>query len=286
MSLNTKAMIVYFSCGLWTAKKLDKKVTEQICDQNNTTKDWARGHKSLIEKDAVRKVRKVLLDARAFHYSHTLPWGDNGDRLLSTDLYFDYSKKMEQFKEKFEDVVSDFLANYENLINTAKVKLNGLFNGKDYPDKSKLAGKFYYKISVMPIPQSNDLRVDLNEKEIQKIKSTIDDAYNVRLKESLDNIYKRIFEAIKHISDRLADKDPVFRDSLIGNVKELCNLLPKLNITNDENINNLIEDIKSTICKADPDTLRENKKQRTAVKTKADEILNKMKGFYNAEQSE
>ena len=281
MSIKEKAMIVDFSCGLWTAKKMDKKVTEQICAENNTTKEWARGYKSLVENEAVKKVQRTLSDARTYHYEHTLPWGDNGDRLLSSELYFAYTKRMQEYKNLFEVEVQEFLNNYSRLIEQAKVKLNGLFNDNDYPSRSKLEPKFYYTISVLPIPTSDDFRVGLNENEVEKIKANIDEAYSARLKQSINNIYKRVFDALQRIVEKLTEKDSIFRDSLIDNVKELCDVLPLLNVTEDKNVETLIEEIKSTICKADPETLRVNKKERLSAKAKAEELISKMKGFYN-----
>jgi hypothetical protein len=282
MSIKERAMLVQFNSGLWTAKKMDKKVTAEICSNNHTTSDWARGYKSLVENEAVKKVQKVISDARTWHYEHTLPWGDNGDRLLPSEMYFKYQKAMGDFKARFEQEVADFLNSYESLIEQARVKLNGLFNEADYPKVGNLRSKFYYQISVFPIPVSDDFRVGLNDEEVGKIRASIDEAYNSRLKESIGNIYKRVFDALNRIVEKLGDKEGVFRDSLIENVQELCEILPSLNVTGDLNIEELISEIKESICKVDPDTLRVNKRERNNTKEKAEALINKMKGFYNA----
>jgi hypothetical protein len=202
-------------------------------------------------------------------------------------MYFKYQKAMGDFKVKFEQEVADFLNNYESLISQARVKLNGLFNDKDYPARSQLVSKFYYQISVFPIPVSDDFRVGLNDEEVGKIRASIDESYNNRLKDSINSIYKRVFDALNKIVERLgvdenSKKDKKFHDTLIKNVQELCDILPQLNVTGDLNIEELISDIKNSICKVDPDTLRVNKKERNSTKEKAEALINKMKGFYQA----
>jgi len=80
-NLNEKAMLVKLSVSQWTARKYDKKVSQEINDQYSAH-DAGRYNKVLIAQEEIKKISKVASQARSFHYFNTLPWDDNGSRIL------------------------------------------------------------------------------------------------------------------------------------------------------------------------------------------------------------
>jgi hypothetical protein len=65
----------------------------------------------------------------------------------------------------------------------------------------------------------------------------------------------------------------IFRDSLVTNAVELCELLTKLNVTNDTKLENARKTLESLIVGVSPKDLREDEHMRLDVKSKVDEIL-------------
>ena len=59
------------------------------------------------------------------------------------------------------------------------------------------------------------------------------------------------------MAEKLADSDKIFRDSLINNLCDLCDLLPKLNITGDKNLDNMRKEIEQQLCRYMPENLRQ-----------------------------
>jgi hypothetical protein len=65
----------------------------------------------------------------------------------------------------------------------------------------------------------------------------------------------------------------VFRDSLVGNVRELAELLPAFNFNGDPAFDKLVKRIQNELCAEEPKTLREHDDVRESVKKSADDIL-------------
>ena len=65
----------------------------------------------------------------------------------------------------------------------------------------------------------------------------------------------------------------IFRDSLVTNAVELCELLTKLNVTNDPKLENVRKNLESTIAGVSAKELREDDDLRLGVKAEVDKIL-------------
>jgi hypothetical protein len=64
-----------------------------------------------------------------------------------------------------------------------------------------------------------------------------------------------------------------FTASLVENVRELADLLPAFNLTNDPVFDGFAKRIQRELCAEDAKTLRENDKVREVVQKSADDIL-------------
>ena len=71
----------------------------------------------------------------------------------------------------------------------------------------------------------------------------------------------------------------MFRDTLITNLDDLCDLIPKMNIAGDTTINELAAEAKVKITKWDAQTLRDVPGLRKEVSDEAGKILKDMKGL-------
>jgi hypothetical protein len=282
MSMNTlseKAMLVDLNIGQWNARKYDFAATEQVIKHYNAKWNSGKFNKLLVDLWSVKKFQRAANDARTFHYAHTLPWDDVGHRILSSEEYLGYMKKMRSFKEAFESAVVDFLEEYPALIERAKVDLGKLFNPHDYPHVSAIRGKFTFQVSIAPLPDAQDFRVDLGADEVKSIQDDIAQRVNAQVQAAVNDLWSRLHGAIKHLVEKLRDSDAIFRDSLVGNISELTDVLPRLNITGNKDLSRMIEEARNTLSNLEPDKLRTDGKSRQEAADKAEEILKKMAGY-------
>ncbi len=283
MSINQKAMLVYLNISFWTARKYDKRISREIEDQYNAD-EAGRYNKILIAKEHLANIQKIISAARSFHYENTLPWTDNGGRLLPAANYFNYINSIRNFKDDFEREVNNFLVVYPSLKDEARQRLNGMFNEEDYPDPATLEAKFAFKNNILPMPAADDFRVELMESEVESIRSSIKEQIEASTEAANHELWQRIFKVVSHMAERLSDPDNKFKNSLVRNITELCDLLPKLNITDDPKLNDAVKEIKAKLTANDSQTLRDNDTVRSKTAAEAQKILNKMRHYLPAAQ--
>lgn len=277
--LRDEAMIVRLSISQWTARKFDKAATQRIATEYAVDAEVGRYNKILIAKEAIQEITQAVSAIRSFHYENTLPWDDGGGRILPSKNFLTYSKDMRKFKQRFDTAVADFLENYDEYREEARRRLNGLFKETDYPRQREIGRKFGFSTDIEPVPSAEDFRVSLQSKDAIRIQNQLEKRVEERVAEATKDLYIRLNEVVEKFADKLADKDAIFRDSLVENVVELINLLPKLNVANDSELEKLRKEVQKKLCAFEPDTLRQSDDVRSKAAEDAKAILDKMSGY-------
>lgn len=279
MNINEKAMLVRLNISQWTARRFDFKATRKLIEDHGAKADSGRFNKLLVDNIEVKKYQHAANEARIFHYENTLPWGDDNSRILPADNYLKYTSKMRELKSKFEKAANDFIEEYPSLIQKAENDLSTLFKSSDYPAPHELTGKFAFDVSVVPVPTANDFRVSLSNDDLTRIKADIEGRVKDSVASAMSEAWKRLFTAVRNMAVKLSDDDAVFRNSLIGNIAELCDLLPRLNLTNDTKLAEIIEDARKALVPLDPKDLRDKQIDRKKATIKAQTVLKKMTAY-------
>lgn len=287
VNISDRAMLVRLSVSQWTAAKNDRKVNKEVADNHNSAEDMGKFKKSLVAKEALKKLSDIRTELRDFHYTHTLPWIDGGSRILSSTGSIGYFKEMNKKVARYQSATDELIDSYDSLVEEARVKLNGLFDSADYPPISQIRSKFGVTMEIDPVAVASDFRVKMSEAEVNSIRGQIERAGQQRLQEAMKDIWTRIQRVVAHMVDRLKSYEVTpegkvknkFHDTLITNVTDLLDILPSLNITDDANLSLFGERIKKELTVYTPDQLRENVKAREETAAKAADILSKMQGF-------
>ena len=178
--------------------------------------------------------------------------------------------------------VENFIKAYPALKDEAQHRLNNMFNEEDYPDLGTLRTKYSFSTQVSRVPVADDFRVNLNDDEIESIKASIEKQVQESTKSAMHDLWTRLFGVVQHMAERLSKEDNKFKNSLVNNINELCDLLPKLNITNNPELTKSVQEIESKLTAYDPQTLREDKTARNETAVEAQKILNKMRHYLPA----
>lgn len=280
-TLQEKAMLVKLNISQWTARKHDKKVSQEVAQQHNAQGDAqaiGRYNKILIAQEEIKKIAKIANEARTFHYDNTLPWTDEGQRILPAKNYLPYTQRMRQLEGHFNNAVPRIISNYGFLMQEARTRLNSLWNANDYPTVDELQGKYSFTVQVSPIPDGKDFRVNLQTEEVERIHQEIEGRVNKATETALKDLWHRLHKAVAHMVERLNDMDKTFRNSLVGNLQGLVELLPRLNITDNPELEAIRQEIEDKLCQ-DPDLLRTNIQERKKTAQDAQDILTKMAGY-------
>jgi hypothetical protein len=87
------------------------------------------------------------------------------------------------------------------------------------------------------------------------------------------DLYRRLAAVVSRMATTLSEPDKIFRDSLVGNIRDLCNLLPSLNIAADPGLDSLNRDIERRLASLDPGLLRIDPAVRQAAAVDAAALL-------------
>lgn len=274
-NLNSKAMIVTLNVSCWTARKQDKKVSAEV-DAAHNARDGGRYNKLLVDKSHLDPLTSFASSIRQYHYKMTLPWMDNGGRLLPSKLFLEYQQEINNLKDGYSRLVDAFLAEYDpKLIQDARQRLGTMYDPEDYPPASKLRDKFGVEIDIMPVPNAADFRVDVADSEVRRIQAEITQRVEQRQREAMRDAWGRVRETVTTIHTRLSADKPVIRESLIENAIELSRILPSLNVADDPNMAAVTQDIVNNLL-VNTWTLRNSRAARQKVAQEAQNILSKI----------
>ena len=280
-SISSSAVLVDLNIATWTARKNDKRVSEEIDVAKGTKARAGNFHKKLFAGNStLEEMQKFVTQVRTYHYNNTLPWSDSGTRLLVMGRFMEYNTKMREFEVQFEDLKTKFLENYNAMISTAACTLAELFNREDYPHPDVITHKFYFKYEYAPVPQSGDFRIDIGNEGIQELVGRYESQFETRVKTAMQDAWTRLHDCLSRMSERLDYKNEndkkIFRDSLVDNAIELVDMLKCMNITNDPELEKSRKQLEQAMFGVSARELRESIDIRKDVKSQVDEILSRM----------
>ena len=275
--ITERAMLAAVHISIWTAIKHDRKVSREVAEQHGAYAGAGRYNKQLLhEAERLEVLRSLAGQIRQYFYKITLPWSDEGYRLLPAHFYFELTTKMREFELAFAQQVEEFLAVYPSYIDRVRPELNGLFREEDYPSTDKLRNKFGVKLEVLPIPSGNDFRVTLSEEEQARVAREIDENVRQSLQKGTEDLWVRLKSVVSHLIDRLNEPESRFHASLVTNICELVDVLPRLNVNQDEELNHFAEEIRNRLCGFTARELKKNEILRAATVNDAAQILTDM----------
>lgn len=277
--LTERAMLVNLSIAYWTAKASDERMGEAVAKALKNETDMTENKKLLLMPEAINSVKAVRSRARAYHFLKTSPWIDGGTRVLAATFYFDYVEKMREFETEYEGVVKTLCNNLSKLKGEARKRLGALYKETDYPTEKGLREKFSWKCAVCPIPDEDDWRVSLGAKADADVKKQIKAQVTEACAVVTRDLWQRLYDVVEHMAESLRKTDAKFHDTIIGNIKDACALLPVMNVAQDPELDKMTKGLMAGLCKFVPDEMREDPKVKKAALTEADKILEKMAGY-------
>lgn len=292
-SVSSKAMLVYLTISSWSARKHDDKTSTEIAEKHGTTAKRAGNYnKCLIDTEAPTwvAVKRAEDRIRKFHYANTLKWSINGAQMLTAAMFFDYAAKLQKMKSEWEEAVADFLSTYPRLKENARREMNGLFDEDAYPSVEELDEKFTFDVAYQPLPSGADMdrlrgAIGVNaeiDAMARSVEGRVEDAVNA----AMQDLAGRVLEPVRHMAVKLAGmgKDSRLRDTLVENVREMVALLPKMNVTGNQELAEIGEEIKRKLTEVSTKELREDGVRRAQVAKDAQEIARKMAAFMGRAQ--
>lgn len=281
--LTNRAMLVSLNISVWTARRADKRITQEVAYKHGADAAMLTNSKYLVSKTAMLDINAVASAARQDHYELSLPWANGGSNIMSGSAYAEYAKRMRAHDTKFWQAVREFSQEYDQLKINAERSLGSLFNPAEYP--ADIRSKFAFGFSIFPLPAANDFRVDLGNAELTRVKADIEKTVQDATRAAMATVYQRVATVVGAMIERLKIYQPdqpgaaPFRDSLVSNVAELVQMLPLLNVTGDPALAKIADQMSAELCRYDATELRASEPARELTSKAAERILSAISDY-------
>jgi hypothetical protein len=271
-------MLVEVNISNWAGRKKDKRASIDVTSANHADTGVASVNKKLLaNSDTLKAIQTHVTATRNIHANMTMPWSNSGLRLLPTAQYFKYSQAMSEMQNEFDKLVQDFLTSYNDEVVDVQLKLGDLFSRDDYPTVETLERKFAFRMNYMPLPDAGDFRVDIGNDALREVKEAYADFYTKQYNTAMNDVWTRLHTALTNMSERLdygsKEDKKVFRDSLVGNVNDMIELLRVCNVTSSPQMAQMANRLEDAMSGVTPDGLREDDAFRAETKAAVDAAI-------------
>jgi hypothetical protein len=282
--LEERALNVVLHLRMWNGRRLDRRTTSEVLSERSAAPDAGKFEKNLVPPTALEAVNKAHSRARARHYRLTLPWDENGVRIISAAAFFEYNTAMDEERGTCEKAYQDFCAAYPRYVTEAPKRMAKLYEINDFPQAKDIAEKFGFDLKLQPVPNKSDFRVDLGAEMQRRIEKSIEDTVTERYAAAQRDLWERLLDTVKHFAVTMADDEKTYRSSTVQKLADLARLAPKLSLTPDPKLDAICAEVLAITGTAEPGEFRENMtlRRESAARAKAalDKIEASMKGAF------
>lgn len=288
VKLADAACLMRLSVGLPGKNRQDRALSQQVKAEHSLGQQAGRWVKQKYPTWALEPIEKLVNAARAYHAAVTLPF-EEGIGILPAALIMEYGDRMREFKGKFDHLCeSHFKARYPEMIEWAKREHNGTFAPEDYPPVETVMESFSFRTEVAPVPGAEHFTETVKSLlgvDTESVDIRVTDA----MQEAQKELLRRLVAPVRAMASKLAEQpkvgkdgkqkeDIVFRDSLVGNLRDIAGIASKLNLSGNAQIEAFIREV-ATLSTADPETLREDKSVRQSTADTAADLLKRLEGY-------
>jgi len=160
-----------------------------------------------------------------------------------------------------------------------KERLGKLAEGQHLPTTAEIREKFGIELNIMPMPNSADFRINVGNDEIENVRQQIAETYEHSIGRATTELWTRLAELVNNVLDKTIVNNKTFRNSIITNLKEFCELIPSYNVTDNENLDAVRKDVLNKLANLDPEDLRDINETRKKAAKDAKAILDKINDF-------
>jgi hypothetical protein len=282
MSIANECIVLNLQLGLWTGQRLDKDASRKVTEEAGADSDAARVNKHLISKDAMKPILTAANAVRTHFYTKTLPWKDNGDRVISRKAFIKFIEDHERLAHAMRAAVDEFcVTTYQSELEKAGFRMGDLFNEDDYPSAPELQRRFYVNLDVDPISSVDDFRVNMSAAQADALKAKMEEAMAQRIGKAMSSVWGRLADVLGNFTERTKTGMGI-RIEMVQNLREIVDILPELNITNDPELEAIRQKISARLTGYDAADLRTDTAARAAAHSDAQKIMDQMKGFMTA----
>ena len=281
-SLSTSALLVRTTFGSPSKTKKAKEKTAEVQQEEQTTavtvnKTPYKGTRLIDITKLQTAVRQHINDVL------TLPWENNGNRLLPMGLYEEFIGYWGEQKVEYDELLKQFKEDIPVMVMKAQNNMKALYDPNDYPDPNcemsinSFMARFKFDYTFSPVPEAGHFIVDVGEQAIEDMKSEIVKINRDRMELGRDSLWAKGYDILKQWQD-MPNKPQVKDTTVHTHALGLINMIDKANMTGDSNLKALRDDLQEIVDSTNIDMLRDKSSrdmEKDLLAEKAEEVLSK-----------
>jgi len=244
--------------------------------------DYLSAAKRLLDTThpAYKAVTTVKNNAVAYWKSMSLPFPEQGIRLIRQDRVEAFVAQMGEFQDELDEAVRNLDQHYSDLRRAARDRLGTLYSPADYPDS--LVGMFAIEHDFPSVEAPDYLRQlnpQLYEQECQRIQERFNEAVQLAEEAFIAELAKIVSHLTERLSGQADGKPKVFRDTAVTNLVGFFERFRELNVRSSEQLDTLVADAQRIVRGIGPQDLRDNQQLRQHVTTELSGVQSVLDGL-------
>lgn len=286
--LKANMAAVRLSKSTWhLSRKLNHEQVTKAASEFQADPRFIGASKKLINPRTkkYRDCNAILGEARAYWKSVTIPFPEDGVRLIRRDHMAKFQETMNAFKAELLQAAQALQADYETIRGEAQQQLGELFNETDYPgditDQFALKWEFpsieppAYLLEADPTGQLYAQQVALMEARLQESIALTEEAFTKTFHEMVTRLAERL--KFGEVDPETGERKPlVFHDSTVENLQAFFEQFKALNVGSSPDLDKLVEQAKQVIGDKAPGDIRKDVTLRQNMQVAMAELSGKL----------
>lgn len=276
--LHDKAVLVQLNCAFSWGTITDKLITDETNIRKGAVAGAMHVRKKLLPAAAgvhVELVQSMLAKFYQYHTSKTFSTPTKGQRIIPTVFTFEYMEKFGEAQASAQNALRALVVGYDAAVVQAQALLGSSFNATDYPPVEEIADYFTFKYQFLPVPSGNAIMKAMGRAVAADVDSYVGHIMTSAAADAKD----RLREAVQRMMDRCSAPKGKIYDSMTEAIDELVETLPAIaGLTGDTDLQDLVNEVRSTLTGFAPKDLRESVVVRSSAAKAAADIMKRMGG--------
>jgi hypothetical protein len=243
--------------------------TDHIIIANLHMTVWQNKKSGLSVDEASTAMNNAAAQVRNNFYDHSIPWKENGDRLMTTWIFPDFYEQHKVLCLKLTEWKRDFKEAYLAAVDRMEFNLVEDYNPEDFPSWKEVASKFTLIFNLDRISQPlRPGEIETGEDTVELFNENLDQRFAAADTALRDKLRKPLENFIEGFS-----RPKNFYESHLVTITETADTVRKLNFSGDERLTEICETLKQDVGAMSIKDLRANKEMRELAVTSVRRIL-------------
>lgn len=278
-TLREKAMVVRFRMNRYHSSKVDRRLSHDVQAAEGTSK-LTVNKKLFADCTEFKRVTKAFNAIRKYVHDNTLPWCDDGVRLIPNASYFQFAQDFAVLRSECDQAVQELVGKWDGLVQADMASFGTAANPLDYPTAEEVEQMYGVSIRFSPIPTVEDFRVDVSPDDTKAFEDEMAEAQ----KEATANLLEQILEPVSKMVETLGkeQKEGVrgYSGTLVTNITSVVKRARRLNIENDPRVTEVCDEADSILKGLNVRMLKDDEELTEDVREGMSEIEKKLKAWF------